>query len=192
MKIIQIIGWLLNLITRAMQYCIKCYQMNQIQHGTNVWIGKNCTFSKSVKIGNDVSIGQGCIFTSTSGKIEIGNHIMFGPGVHIHGGNHKIKELGRYMKDATPKTPDEDGVVEIEDDCWIGAMSIILKGVHIGKGSVIGAGSVVTHDIPPYSIYVGVTSPRLRARFSQDQIKEHERKIKIRYAKEKSNDNVSS
>lgn len=106
---------------------------------------------------------------------------MFGPGVHIHGGNHKIYEIGRYLKDASPKEIGEDGEIIIDDDCWIGACAIILKGVHIGQGSIIGAGAIVTKDIPPYSIYVGSTTPTIRQRFSQEEVQEHERLLKKYY-----------
>lgn len=51
-----------------------------------------------IEIGNDVYIGRNACFQSSYGKIVIGNHVMFGPNVHIHGGNHKINQVGMYMK----------------------------------------------------------------------------------------------
>ena len=73
------------------------------------------------------------------------------------------------------KKPGEDGTVIINDDCWIGACAIILKGVEIGKGSVIGAGSIVTESIPEYCIYTGSAVPLLRRRFTEEEVEIHER-----------------
>ena len=68
----------------------------------------------------------------------------------------------------------DDQDIIVEDDVWIGARAIILKGVTIGKGSVVGAGAVVTKTIPPYSIVGGVPAKILRRRFSNEEIIKHE------------------
>jgi galactoside O-acetyltransferase len=83
------------------------------------------------------------------GHIYVGNHVMFGPNVMITTANHpvdpKLRLRGlQYNKD-----------VRIDDNAWIGAGVMILPGVHIGKNSVIGAGSVVTRDIPENVVAVG-------------------------------------
>lgn len=65
----------------------------------------------------------------------------------------------------------------IEDDVWIGCNVTILKGVRIGRGSVIGAGSVVVKDIPPYTIHVGSNGVKEKRRFNDIQIIEHEKKL---------------
>ena len=83
------------------------------------------------------------------GHIYVGNHVMFGPNVMITTANHpvdpKLRLRGlQYNKD-----------VRIDDNAWIGAGVMILPGVHIGKNSVIGAGSVVTGDLPDNVIAVG-------------------------------------
>ena len=67
--------------------------------------------------------------------------------------------------------------IHIEDDVWIGANAIILRGVKIGKGSVIAAGSVVTKDVERYCIYGGVPAKKIRQRFTDEQIEEHERTL---------------
>ena len=85
--------------------------------------------SKFSKIGEKVYIGPNAVFQSTYGKIKIGNHVMFGPGVNIHGGNHKINEIGKLLKHTSEKKMGDDGIVTIEDDCWIGANAIILTNV---------------------------------------------------------------
>lgn len=142
--------------------------------GKNVYVGNNGIFTyENIFIGDDVYIGANAVFQSSYGKIIIGNHVMFGPGVHIHGGNHKINEVGKLLKHTSEKQPGDDGCVVIEDDCWIGANAIILDNVVIGHGSVIGAGSVVTRDVPPYSVYTGSPTLKSRSRFSDKDLKEH-------------------
>lgn len=73
------------------------------------------------------------------------------------------------------KTPEQDAPVIIEDDVWCGANVTILKGVTIGRGSVVAAGAVVTKSFPPYSIIGGVPAKLIKIRFTLEQIKKHER-----------------
>ena len=68
-----------------------------------------------------------------------------------------------------------DQPVVIEDDVWCGANVTILKGVTIGHGSVVAAGAVVTKSFPPYSIIGGIPAKLLKMRFTEEEIKEHER-----------------
>ncbi len=174
------IGKLLENIGRIVQHLIKVSKRTQFKTiGDRVSIGSRCQFTpETISIGNDVSIGIGCVMQSTHGEIIIGNHVMFGPYVRIHGGNHKIDVIGMYMKDVKKTEVDRDENVIIEDDVWVGDGVIILSGVTIGQGSVIGAGAVVTKDVPPYSIYTGVPSLKIRRRFTDEQIIEHERLIR--------------
>ena len=62
----------------------------------------------------------------------------------------------------------------VEDGCWIGANVTILKGVTIGRGSVVAAGAVVTRSCPPYSIVGGVPARVIKPRFTAEEIEEHE------------------
>ena len=152
-------------------------QMQQfIACGKDVFISRGCYFSNNtITLGCDVYIGQNCRFQSTNSKIFIGNHVMFGPNVSIHGGNHRTDLVGRYMKSVRldEKTPADDVDVVIGNDVWVGANAIILKGVNIGEGSVVGAGSVINQDIPPYNIVVGSKSQKVFERWGNREIKEH-------------------
>jgi maltose O-acetyltransferase len=126
-------------------------------------------------------VGENASFTSAERRIVIGDNVMFGPSVAIIGGNHRFKDIvGKYMIEAKDINPQDHGDVIIEEDCWIGFGTIILKGVKIGKGSVIGAGSIVTRDIPQYSIYVGAPLLSLRRRWDLKTIELHERLISKR------------
>lgn len=80
--------------------------------------------------------------------------------------------------DSHEKLPENDAPVIIEDDVWCGANVTILKGVTIGRGSVVAAGAIVTKSCPPYSIIGGIPAKVLKMRFTPEQIKKHEKIIK--------------
>ena len=92
-------------------------------------------------------------------------------------GDSNSSVVGEYMFDVKVKRAEDDQPVVIEDDVWVGSRVIILKGVTIGRGSVIAAGSVVTRSIPPYSICAGVPARVLKPRFDEAQLREHRRVI---------------
>ena len=143
------------------------------QCGKDVYLGNGgiATY-KNVSIGNHVYIGSNYVLQSAHGEILIGNHVMFGPGVHIHGGNHIYNQVGIYM-DMVKKSDGSDGKVVIEDDVWIGSNAIILKGVHVGFGSIIGAGAIVTKDVPEGSIVAGNPAKVIGMRFNADELNKH-------------------
>jgi len=110
-------------------------------------IGKNCKVDAFVYIEEGVIIGDQCkirpfVFIPTG--VKIGNRVFIGPGV-------------MFTNDKYPKCEGEWELLEttIEDDVSIGAGAIILPGIKIGKGSLIGAGSVVTKDVPAGSTVIG-------------------------------------
>ena len=126
-----------------------------------------------IKLGNLVCLDSAVILrTLDGGEIEIGEHTYIGPYTCIvcHGkikigkdcriASHSSICAHNYNFRETTKKIREQGVnfkgITIEDDCWLGSGVRVVDGVTIGKGSVIGTGAVVTKDIPPYSIAVGV------------------------------------
>jgi len=112
-----------------------------------------------LKVGNNSSIGP-YAYIGCSGYIEIGDNVMMSPRVSIYSENHNFSETTIPMI--------EQGVtrsfVKIEDDCWLAANSVILAGVTVGKGSVVAAGSIVTKDVPPYSIVAGNPARIIKSR----------------------------
>lgn len=134
----------------------------------------NSNFSyRTIEIGSYVFIGGRAWFSCSHGRIRIGSHVMFGPGVHILGGNHRFSTVGVLMYDDHEKSQGDDLGVTIEDDVWIGANAVILEGVTIARGSVIGAGSVVTRSTVPYSINAGTPAKMIASRFNESQLTEH-------------------
>ena len=128
---------------------------------------------KNIELGNYIFIGPGANICASRSKIILRNKIMLGPNVTIRGGNHNFSTVGKFMYDVKEKGPNDDKQVLIENDVWIGAGAIILKGVTIGEGSIVAAGSVVTNDVLPYSIVAGVPARKIKNRFTQADIYTH-------------------
>jgi len=133
-------------------------------------------FYRHIYVGSNVFIGPGASFMAYISRIKIGNKVMFGPNVTIRGGNHSSHIIGKFMSDyqTSEKLPEDDQQVVIEDDVWIGTGAIILKGVTIGRGSIVAAGAVVTKDVQPYSIIGGVPAKLIKYRWNTDGILQHE------------------
>lgn len=148
--------------------------------GKHVHVARHCNLMGNIYVAHHVSIGESCRFVSTIANIYIGDYVVFGPEVTIYSGDHRFDIIGRYISDITDadKLPNNDCDVVIDSDVWIGTRAIILKGVHIGKGCIIGAGAVVTKDVPPYTIYVGSPGVQMIKRFNEEQIQSHENIIK--------------
>lgn len=140
------------------------FHPENIEIGSNVYIGHNAIikgyYKNQMVIGTNVWIGQQCFFHS-GGGIKIGDDIGIGPGVKILTSAHDLSKdnLGPIIELEL-----KNGPVEIEDGCDIGVGSIILPGVKIGKGTQVGAGSVVTKETKPYSIVAGVPAKLIRYR----------------------------
>ena len=148
------------------------------KHGKNIRIGGNPNiFYSNVECGNDIYIGPNAMFLCHLATIRIGDHVIFGPNVTIATGNHRTDYVGKWIDQVggSDKLPENDQPVTFVGDNWIGANATILKGVTINKGAIIGAGSVVTKDVPAYSIVVGNPARVVKMRFTEEQIKEHER-----------------
>lgn len=136
--------------------------------GEDVNVGYNNTFSyENMEVGNHVSFGSGSTFMSSRAKIIIGDHVMFGPNVMVITGNHRVDIPDKYVDEVgdNDKREEDDQDVIFEGDNWIGANSIILKGVTIHKGAIIGAGSVVTKDVPENTIVAGNPAQKIKDRF---------------------------
>lgn len=161
----RFLGNIIYTFRRLGTHCVRAYQLSKFRSvGRGVKLCEGGAFTyRTISIGDDVFIGRNCCFQSEHGTISIGNHVMFGPGVNIHGGNHDFSVTGKPMKAAT-KQPGQDGEVRIGNDVWIAANAIILAGVTVGDGAVVGAGAVVTKDVPPMAIVAGVPAKVLKYR----------------------------
>ena len=135
-----------------------------IERGVDIAGGENC----QIEIGEDTFIGPyTCI--GGPGRVKIGKKCLIAAQTGIVANNHTFADPLQYIRDqgVTQKG------IEIGDDCWLGYGVKVLDGVTIGKGSVIGAGAVVTKDIPPYSIAVGVPAKAIASRQPTQPINIH-------------------
>lgn len=176
-KVINRIKWIFS--SKTLKHIGKNSHVEEnfsIIGGQFIDIGNNFSSGKNLKIhafeiddskkpriviGNDVTITDNC-YLSAAGEIKIADGTLLGENTFIcdnfHGGN-TFEEL---------ETPPNErkitykGSVNIEENVWTGRNVCIMPGVSIGKGSIIGANAVVTHDIPPYSIAVGAPARIIR------------------------------
>ena len=146
------------------------------RHGKRFIFDPRDDFSfKNIEVGDYVSIGGGAEFLAAKSKIIIGNKVMFGPKVTIIGGRHNTSVMGKYMYDAHDKRPDDDLGVVFEDDIWVASCAIILRGVRVGRGSIIAAGALVNKSVLPYTIVGGVPAKKISVRFGDvETIMAHE------------------
>ena len=135
-------------------------------------IGARSRVAPGACIQGQVTIGEDCTVQAYSilvglrdgGPISIGNGVRIAPHVMIFAANHIFTDTeGPIFKQGVTKAP-----ITIEDDVWIAGMVMITAGVRIGRGSIIGAGSVVTKDIPAWSVAIGSPARVIKSRKPQD------------------------
>jgi maltose O-acetyltransferase len=123
-----------------------------VEHGA--WFGSG----RGVQLGDRSDIGMDALVI---GPIEIGRDVMMGPRCILVATTHETAALDVPMN----RQGFKDGrTIVIEDDVWIGAGVVILPGRRIGTGSVVGAGSVVAHDVPPRAVVAGNPAVVVRTR----------------------------
>jgi maltose O-acetyltransferase len=133
--------------------------------GMGCRVGRDCELEPGIDVGfrPDLSIGDRCqINQNTSIKsARIGNDVMIAPGVVLLDRQHNFSrtDIPMTQQGASPRQ-----LTIIEDDVWLGQNVIVMPGVTIGCGVIVGAGSVVTKDLPDWSIAVGVPARVIRFR----------------------------
>ena len=126
--------------------------------GENVNLEPNIRFDIALEIGDNSGIGE---HSEIYGEVKIGRNVMIGTNCIIYSRNHRFDRVDIPMI--------EQGFCDVEpvivgDDVWIGGRVTILPGVHVGKGAILGAGAVVTKDVPEYAIMGGNPAKVIRFR----------------------------
>jgi galactoside O-acetyltransferase len=157
----------------------RCFQKSD-----NIHIGFGCEFLSPHTISFEglVHIGNNAFFAAQGGSIEVGNNTAFNMNVHINASVGGVIRIGKccllgpnvVMRTASHSYENPNfsirqqghdvGDICIEDDVWVGANAVILGGVHIGRGAVIGAGAVVTKDVPSMAVALGVPAKVVKFR----------------------------
>lgn len=175
-------GWK-NAIIRSLlrKMCIH----ENVTYGRDLRVGRGVVVSSphGLNIGDAVSIGP---YSVVQVDGEIGDYALIGMGVQIVGrDDHAIDEVGvpyvlsTWVSDRPATTRDR---VVIGRDVWIGGRATVLGGVTIGEGALIGSASVVTSDVPPYSIVVGNPARVVGERFDEHDRKRHQEELERRSA----------
>ena len=142
---------------------MRVFHPENVELGDNVYVGHETMlkgyYRNRLRVGSQTWIGQRC-FLHAAGGIEIGARVGIGPGVTVLTSAHE--EAGRAIPILA--SPLRFAPVRIDDHADIGAATTILPGVHVGRGAQIGAGAVVSRDVPAYAVAAGVPAKILRMR----------------------------
>ncbi len=181
---IAVWGWIptpLGLFLRLCAWKLFFRSCGSVRFGTSM----NITAMRSICLGDAVRLGHGVILTSQNGsltlsdrvalsanvhvaadegEITIGRATAIGPGTVLRAANHCFARTDIPIMDQGHTR----GFIHIDDDVWIGANCVITADVHIGRGAIVGAGAVVTHNVPPYAIVAGVPARTIGMRKEQE------------------------
>lgn len=161
MVVLLIVGW----PSTSLGYRMRRAYWRSKTGVKDILVGRNSSISDCSKIvfGNNIAISSNVEFVTDSGdgcKVFIGSNILIARGTYLRSANHRFDDPDKPIVEQgyISKTVNYNGMdysIVIADGAWIGANVIILSGALIGEGAVVGAGSVVTGEIPPYSIAAG-------------------------------------
>ena len=139
-----------------------------------IWFGNK----KNVFLYENTNISSYSFISANNAKFIVKKNTAIAERLSVHTGNHAVIS-GKFITDITedikPKGFDKDVIVE--SDVWIGCNVTLLAGVHIGRGAVIAAGSVVNKDVPPYAIVGGVPAKLIKFKWTIDEIIMHEKML---------------
>jgi acetyltransferase-like isoleucine patch superfamily enzyme len=148
-----------------------------IPYGATLQLGDGCYVGRYVEIGPSGTIAIGAHSslqdrTILLGDVSVGKHCIFAPNVFISSGRHYfdlhpgwlIQDQDEFVRRNTELSLRHSRPVVVEDDCWIGINAVVMPGVTIGKGAVVGAGSVVARDVAPYTVVGGAPARVLKQR----------------------------
>lgn len=176
---------MMGLLRKIRHFFLIYLKWSRYSFGRNPYIGRSVYMwaKNSIMIGDDFYIGK---YSQIECDAVIGNDVMFANYVALIGRHdHDFSSIGTPMRHSS-SIRDKHYVwkglnekVVIEDDVWVGHGAIILSGVTVGQGSIIAAGSVVTGDVQPYSIYGGNPARKIKDRFLTEEEKAEHKRIYI-------------
>lgn len=172
---------LLRTAYRALNRYMALRSNVSVGRGFVIGAGGHIQAPDRLTLGDDINIGRN-FYMACNG--QIGSNVLISSYVGIVGRrDHDMKQVGQpitqaswiYSADHDSNTPENS--IQIADDVWIGFGATLLSGITIGRGAVIGAGSVVISNVEPYDIVAGNPAQPISRRFSDADIALHERAI---------------
>jgi maltose O-acetyltransferase len=136
----------------ARQMLDECGRDVNVEHGA--WFGSG----RGIRLGERSDLGMDSLII---GPLAVGRDVMMGPRCILLASSHAFASVDLPMN---AQGFVEDRPIVIEDDVWVGAGVVVLPGVRIGTGSIVGAGSVVTKDVPPWTVVAGNPARAVRSR----------------------------
>lgn len=138
--------------------------------GTDPVVRGHLCANRTMAFGSNVQFRPACAINCDA---VFGNKVLIAKNVAFVGrDDHRFDLIGKTIWDS-PRG--DSAMVVVQDDVWIGHGAIVMSGVTIGTGAVVAAGAVVTKDVAPYSIVGGNPAKLIKMRFSENEIREHER-----------------
>jgi len=139
--------------------------------GRNIELGSGGRFIRPSEIflGDNIYIAPK--FHISARNLRIGNNVLIGPNLFLECDDHIFNNVGKTIW--STKNERNIGNIIIENDVWIGGNVTILKNTQIGEGAIIGAGSIVTKPVPPYTICIGSPCRPMKVRFKIGELKRH-------------------
>jgi acetyltransferase-like isoleucine patch superfamily enzyme len=177
-----------SLARPAWQRLSRLYSVRaHVEVGRNVHIGIGSMLwaPNRLTVADDVYIGKFCTIECDG---SIGRFVMIANNVGLVGRyDHDHRAVGKPIREAPwIGSPEYKGLglgskLIVEQDVWIGFGAVLLSGITVARGAIVAAGSVVTHDVAPYSVVVGNPARAVAMRFDPQQIAEHERILASEY-----------
>lgn len=160
-------------IKRKLKFWLRTKLKNILEEKTPVLVTSNSL----IDVGNKTYHNGGFVIRGSGCKLRLGSYCAIGKDVKMVLSNHSTENVSMQYSfyksnfNQLPNLPKKTKVsIDIGSDVWIGDNVIILPNVKIGHGSVIGAGSVVTKSVEPYSIVAGVPAKKIKMRFNKETI----------------------
>ena len=174
-------SWVIRQIRRIANSCrtflyfhLRCRWVKRCGMIRIPWSVRLWSPHRHIILGNRVQFGPGCVIECDA---EIGDSVLLARNVALVGrDDHRFNIPGETIWDSGRG---DKFITHIGNDVWIGHGAIILSGVTIGNGAIIAAGAVVTCDVPEYAIFGGNPAKLLKMRFSEAELREHKRLLKL-------------
>ena len=153
---------LVGKLSKRIRYSLCKRIFKSIGHNVNIERRANFGSGRNIEIGDNSGIGLRCVIPSNT---IIGKDVLMGPNCYIISQNHNFSRTDIPMRRQGSQHPSSIQTI-IEDDVWIGMNVLMTPGRHIQKGTIVGAGTLLCKDFPPYSIVGGNPSKLIRSRLT--------------------------